>query len=284
MIDDIYELINSHLEIVYSQAIGKNNFFSNKKEKDRYESFLNHSFRCLKASCYHQKAILAHKSELVEWANEMKKNVSFGNMKGQSSLKMNKNVDHFAFELFAFVASLKSSIDFLLTATHYHLMFEKCERALGIGDIERFLDNPKKDKKIQVAQIYEMRKWLNYLNNYRNSLLHRSSLMIKAGFEYRVIDEIQGTEIFPVTIPIEPQDFILDTREMRAYTFGDNHHLDKTESKVEITSADGKKTILRHEVKYKPSMFEIEVEDFMAEQLLFYKKFVKTYIENITFY
>ena len=285
--DNAYQLINEHLQQIDKQSLGDHCFFFNKTEKERYESYLMHSFRCLKAGHYHKKNIEQHKKEISSWANQMINSVSFSKSSKlkniSSSFKMNKSVDHFAYELFAFVASIKSSIDFLLTSTHHHLLDERIQKPIDIGMILKHIENKKPLPNSSLNKLSEYQEWLRYLNNYRNCLLHRSSIILHSGFEYWEQGKLNGTELFPITIPKEAQNFILDTREFRAFHNGDEHRLDKVISTLEITSSDGKKETIKHEINYSPSQDQIEIEDFMNSILNNYNNFITSYLPSLSF-
>ena len=245
--------------------------FNSRNDKEMYESYLNFALFRLNAAEYH----LSNVKSLKE--NELKKAEKFHSISNINGVTFKyKAVNQgFSYELSSFLTSIRSSIDFLVVPSSYHI------KGLNLDSVRvliKGLNKNEEQKKMPIYRIiYKHLKWIEFLKEYRDRLVHKSVISINVGYE--ISSKMSDIAHYPLTVPRTPPRFMKDTRMSRAF-YDQSFDHDSTFSELTVT-LEGKtkeKTVTK---SFYPSFDRIEIIEFMNIQLEHLKNF---FIEMIDEY
>lgn len=277
--DIIYSILDKHLNLMDEEAIQKDSIFLKVDDKVKYETYLMYSFRKYKAAEYHYNNVIRFREEdKKSYSNEINKLKELPNSKIPGTKGINKVIkrtsssNHYIYEISAFLAAIRSCIDFVAIVTSMYLSGME-----GISSVTPIL------KKINNSgfncSIFECYKrhtdWILLLRKYRDKLIHYLTLTAQSGYEHHIRDEKEKLVIYPVVICTNIRDlpisgFLPDTRKKIFYE--DHDILDMQRSEISI-SRDGKEELQEFEIKYCAPTGYMEVSEFLAEHLEGYKEF-----------
>lgn len=170
-----------------------------------------------------------------------------------------------AFEIDAFLAAARASVDFAGTLVALHLGMH------GRTSITRVLDSIKKAPESLFAFLMEWAAWIEVLKRFRDECVHYRALRTQTGYEAVSRSGVVAVAILPFVIPQEIGANQPDTRAARFGIGRDDDYLveglNKRESWGEVTMNDGSKRVLEHSISYSPVIGYVPVEGFCAQHL-----------------
>ena len=260
--EPIFKILDQYLDKLDTVTISQSGFLKTFYDKERYETIFMYSFRKYRAAVYHSNLISKFLKEYEEYAQtnplrEIKDDETF-------TINLCYTADHFAFELSAFLESLKSSVDFLATNCSFHLPGIKCRSISTLMKLAK--DGNKRDPIFDV--IRQNQEWLEELRIYRHHFVHFRFISTSCGYKRQVIKGVQKIIIYPVIIPKSPPSYIPDTRRRRAEE--KSPFFDYKEGYIQIKNDnDGKKNLY---LFYPPPGY-VTIEDFTEFYLNSYEIF-----------
>ena len=267
----VYLTLDHYLDKLDTVTVSETGFFKTDHEKEHYETIFMYSFRKYRAAVYHSNLINKFLIEYVENAQtnplrEIKDDETF-------TTNICYTADHFAFELSAFLESLKSSVDFLATNCSFHIPRIQCKSISTL--LKRAKDENERDPIFDV--IRQNQKWLDELRIYRHHFVHFRFNSTSCGYKRQVIKGAQKIFIYPVIIPQSPPPYVPDTRRYRAEEKSPflNYRGGFTQIK---NNNDGKKNIFM----FYPPLGYITIEDFIEVYLNSYQKFFTELMQTLS--
>lgn len=278
--DKVYTCLDNYLRMldVYRESSHANSG-KGKSEYEVYETYLMYSFNCFKGSLHSYSNIKRLYSDYLIWIDDYKKiNITDNSelKNSQASFIIRKDMPSFTYEIYSFISSLKSSLDFIISAYSSHLSITN-KKIDSIGKMLGLLNCEDNGLHLDIFKKYS--EWLVEVNNYRNALIHRVSFNVKGGFEDREDGDKHHRAIFPIVIPRKLKEFQLDTRQIR---FNEDHKYDTYESEW-ILSGGGveiKKGVI--EAVYLPAAEYMDIFDFVSYHIEKYEEFFEDLMALIT--
>lgn len=237
-----------------------------KKEADKeiYETYLMFAFRKLQAAKYHssniEKMLNAATSKATKMALE-----GHALKKGSTKLKMTKSTIKvqetplgYAYELVAFLAAIRSALDFLAQVSAMHFKGVKADSVSVLMKLAgKGMTGPLLDEFIAKLD------WLTLIRDYRGQLIHRMVMMPKGGWTSVKFSDTVSTEMHPVVVPKTTPKFMPDTRVSRMMD-GELELPGVLESSSSswITYSGGTKTVQSHSLSYTAAPGFLLIEDF----------------------
>jgi hypothetical protein len=244
--------------------------------KEHYESLVMFAFRKLQAARYHQGRV----NELIESkANQIDKLLSHGvpNSKvATATIKTRSTANEFAFELCAFLAAIRSAIDFLARVCAAHSKGH--DDTTSITTFLKALKNGKKGPLLGV--IGKHKGWLEHLQSYRDYLVHRLVISTNAGGQRTWKNGVLSTTIYPVIVPTETPKHVPDTRRARLMEEPAMNFNVATSEAVAIFP-DGTRTILENTTAISPGSGYIRIEDLMKREMEAFELFFHDFIDAV---
>jgi len=175
------------------------------------------------------------------------------------------SVREIAFEIDAFLAAARASIDFGGTLLALHLGMN------GRTSITRVLQSVEKSPMGGFAFLLGWAPWIEALKRYRDECVHYRTLRPRTGYEAARRKGALAVAVMPFVIP---QEIASDQPDTRATRFGmgrDDDYplvgLDKIESWGTVRFDNGNSEVVDHSIEYIPSKGYVRVEDFCAQHL-----------------
>lgn len=278
----IFETLDNYFKKIDDAPISPSRIFVSEIDKERYETLFMYAFEKYRAARYHYENV----KKFIKIEDPNSKN---SKMTDTEPIKINGvqiaiarswscvslPADHYVFELSAFLAALRSSIDFLCIACSHHLPGIKTRSiATLIKLVEKGRSGP------IFKEVNNNIKWLNKLRSYRDHLIHNLVISASSGYETHRIGNLSKTIRYPVIIPESPPSFILDTR-MRRMMEESSSNLDRCWSEIHAKTENGKEEIADFSLKFVPPAGYIIIEDFMQYHLDSYEKFFTEIIQAL---
>jgi hypothetical protein len=245
--------------------------------KEHYESLLMFAFRKLQAARYHRDRVLALLKE-----NEDETESVLGEAKLSSKLQVtsmrasvSKTANEFTYELSAFFAAIRSSIDFLARLCAEHT---KAIQVDSISTFLKFVEEGRTGPTVDVMAAHV--DWLKHLRDYRDYLVHRLVIGAVSGGQRQWKGGKWTSTTYPVIVPANTPQHVPDTRRVRAM---DNHlsNFDIYSSESWATYSDGTKSVIDHTVEMTPREGYMRIEKLMARELTDYEKFFVDVAERL---
>jgi hypothetical protein len=210
------DAIDNLLTALDSAPTGPTGFFRSYAHKDRYETYLSFADRKRRAARYHFQRVQHLLQIEREYHNKNVREPDFGSMDlGRAHVTDFKRTsqrtsDEFGHELCAFLAALKTGLDFLACLVPYHLP------ALQADSISKVMGVAKKYPSSSVcAVVAKWMDWLEALREYRHHLVHRLVIVPRSGHLFESRGKASASAEVPVIVPENTPRFALDTREHR---------------------------------------------------------------------
>ena len=170
-----------------------------------------------------------------------------------------RTADCYVYELAAFFEALKSSLDFLATASSAFI------KGMDTDSIRSFIKCA--DKGTRSGGLFDVTKghltWLKDLREYRHHLVHRMVITATAGYEMHRQGNLTQAVIRPIVVPSSTPRYVPDTRRSRMMGEQDSH-LDCSTSEATVQCPDGTKKTVQFSVQYTPSDGFVEISEFMV--------------------
>ncbi len=265
--DPIFNVLKKLFLKIDNTPIKEDGFFKNKTEKEQYESSFMIAFRKYQGAKYHYNNVLnlyrLNKQEALKFVQETR-NIS----KGRpffGGIQMVHNADEYTYELSAFLAAIKSCLDFIATATRPHLKgFDQMD---SIRTLMKQVESEGKDEGI-FSIILKYLDWLKEMRDYRHKVIHRTIILTKSSVVIKNAEDKSEIFIHSVFIPTKPPRNILDTRKSQQQFLEDFKDYDFN---IEI---NGK-------IRYKLPEGLSTIEDLMKEYLDKLITFFIDYIKHL---
>ena len=267
--DPIFNVLEELLKKIDEAPIDEDGFFKDETEKEQYESSFMFAFRKYQGAKYHYNNVLnlydMNKQEAIKFVIETRK-LSDGRP-FYGGLEMVHNADEFTYELSAFLASIKSCLDFLATAVRSHLTgFNNMD---SIKTLMYQVDTKGMDEGI-FDVIKKYLDWLKDMRDYRHKVIHRTVVLAKSSVVIRNFKDKSEISIHSIFIPKKPPRKIIDTRKSQLQLLEDfkDYNFEYTIEK------NGK-------IKYNLPEGLSTIEDLMKEYLDRLVAFFIDYIKHI---
>jgi len=210
--DPIFNVLKELFKKIDEAPIDEDGIFKDEIEKEQYESSFMIAFRKYQGAKYHYNNVLnlydMNKQEAIRFVIENRKLSNGRPFYGD--LEMFHNADEFTYELSAFLASIKSCLDFLATAVRSHLKgFDQMD---SIKTLMYQVDTKGMDKGI-FDVIKKYLDWLKDMRDYRHKVIHRTVILTKSSVVIRNFKDRSEISIHSIFILKKPPRNILDTRK-----------------------------------------------------------------------
>lgn len=275
---DIFTILDDYFSAMDNVVIGESSIFLNEDTKERHETILMYAFRKYRAACYH----LARVNQLLE-ENLIKPDDSDLLDKKQLSenakvkISVIRTADHFIYELAAFFEALKSSLDFIASASS--LYFKGINVNNSIRTFIKCADkNCMNNSFINVIKKYLV--WLKQVRDYRHHLVHRMVITVSDGYEIHKWGDITKIINYPVIVPETTPSYFPDTRRSRMIN-DNNIYFDQKRFEGTVEYPDGTKKIIDFSVEYKPSKGYKEISEFMTLHLHKFEHFFRDILTEL---
>jgi hypothetical protein len=179
----------------------------------------------------------------------------------QMSMKISKTANEFTYELSAFYAAIRSSIDFLARLLGEH------SKAIEVGSITTFLKLVKNGKVGPTVDVVAKHAvWLVHLQDYRDYLVHRLVIGATSGGQREWKNGQWINTTYPIAVPAETPKHVPDTRLFRAMDDPESNFNIAT-SEASITYPGGKTKLIQRTVEMTPRDGYIYIEKLMSKEL-----------------
>ncbi len=263
-----------------SADLGIESAFHKQWDKETWETRLSSIVRKERACNYHLdnvRRLIADSRATV--SNRLKSPPSRDaqNQIGKRGIVISTDEDGCAFELSAFLAAIKSGLDFLAILCFRHIK--------GVdGDSIKTLLKVAPFKSSSLLDLFHANTvWLNTVRDYRHPLVHRLSHRITSGGVFSELGGVESRTLFPIVVPVKPPDNPPDTRRSRACCDAMDGlegliHLERTGT---VTSPDGVTKTIQHEVETQISSGYEPIDDFMIRNLERFCEFTVAIVQTI---
>lgn len=259
----LYTKLENHFKYLDECNLLENKILKSQANKERYESCIMFAFRKFQSLAYHLNntiTLLDKETELLA-----KKIDQLAELKDLKLIKITNKVKkdsyEFIYELSAFLAALKSCLDFLAEVSSFYLKGIKVN--YSISPLLKLIKT--RHSKI-LGFIKSNAKWINYICEYRHPIVHRLVINPQSGYEVHQLKNKSSQVLYPVLIPKTKPNFITDTRRHRIMD-NDNDSLPNAIYSEEICTVtkNGVEEVLHFNVNIEPSDDYIRIEDFIKD-------------------
>ncbi|MGH0028479.1 MAG: hypothetical protein ACQGVC_01705 [Myxococcota bacterium] len=244
--------------------------FASSAAKERYETLWMYAFRKGAAGRYHRERVAALETTYAEEvpspiatdSGPMPLDYKGGSIEFEARITIQQSPSDLTFELSAFLAALRSGIDFVAKAAAWHVRGLSCA---SVGDILRHLDQGKSSPVHE--RFASWTDWLNALRDYRDELVHRQVIALSCGWQ-RIRRPGHATVLrFPAVVPLAPTTAALDTRRSREAESPENFlGTDVTEIEAYVQEA-GTGKLMNFSAIAKPAPGYVRITEFMDATL-----------------
>lgn len=252
-------------------------------DKQYYETIVMFAVRRRAAAKYHLDSVTALLKKEAPSLDAMAKelaNKHGGDLKvvGYSAASL-RSAQEFVHELSAFLAALRSGVDFIARIAMRSLP--------GInGDSISSLIKAVQKGRYSGPLLDEVKQhldWLFDLKEYRDEIVHRMVIAAPVSGWHISHKGKTSTQVLPVVVPRHtPKKFLPDTRLARMLDRELPHGLSLHERHGTVTYPDGTVEVLDHSVRYLAADGFVAIETFMFEHLASYDNFVGAMLEALT--
>ena len=280
--DRLFIKFNEYFEMLDKAPLSPNSVFQTETQRGLYESNLTFSFRKYQAAMYH----LSRVKQLLEYdrlmAHKMGPSVlSDRFMENGEDLTATSfsylEEPRYGHELVAFLAAIKTGLDFVATASSIHF------RGISCDSIRTLMKLVIKKKTAPIIDEISARfSWLEELRNYRHHLLHRMVLRTFSGSHVSMKGGKVCHAIYPVIVPKSTPKRLMDTRKRRIeeQIIDIPNGLSFKQTHAIIQYPDGKVKTLEHEIQIEASEGYERIECFMEHHLNMYIIFLTYAIDG----
>lgn len=254
-----------------AKASNSHPIFKNLDDKEHYETRLMFAVRKRQAAKYHMDNMVESIARDLAKASKhatIKKKEKQGSA-SNFTMSVTRPSGDCAHELAAFLAALRSGLDFLTMAA--------CRSLPGTTahSIQTLMSMVAKGQTAPIlAVVTEHLGWLNQLKDYRDEIIHR--LVIQQPDTGWKVSHNGKTSIavLPVVVPKRTPRFMADTRRSRMMDADLPLGLDFHESIGKETRPDGSERVFEHTIKYSPAVGYTPIEKFMRKHVGSYDAFL----------
>ena len=251
--------------------------FREASDKEHYETLLMFALRKRQAGKYHlenvQRMIVSASKNIDKQMQSVTKSLGSKLYVVERSTSVLQSSEQYIHEVSAFLAALRSGLDFLA------MVAGKSLPGITAHSIRTLMSMAEKGKKGAVVNVVKAHlDWLTKLKAYRDEVIHR--LVIKAPVTGWTISQKGKTSkaFLPVVIPLTTPKLVMDTRLSRMMDEMMDQDvpigLSRQESSVTVTYGDGTKKVIEHEIVFEPTDGYVPIETFMAYHLEAYDVFL----------
>lgn len=262
----LYTKLENHFKYLDECNLLENKILKSQSDKERYESCIMFAFRKFQSLAYHlNNTIILLNKERESLAEEADRLAELKDLKlikvTKFSAKLKKDSYEFIYELSAFLAALKSCLDFLAQVSSFYLKGIKVN--YSISPLLKLIKT--RHSKI-LDFIKSNAKWINYIREYRHPIVHRLVINPQSGYEVHQLKNKSSQVLYPVLIPKTTPKFITDTRRHRIMD-NDNDSLPNAIYLEEICTVTkkGVEEVFHFNVNIEPSDDYIRIEDFIKD-------------------
>jgi hypothetical protein len=284
--DEVRRAFEEHLHKLDQAPIGQDAVFENQHSRERYESLITFTFHKLLAAKYHLEQVEAlldsERLSLDRFAAQTEsQSESISAVKPYKTMLTSSRLREepaFGYELVAFVAAIKTGLDFMATAAAIHFKGVKCD------SIRMFLRRAEQNNSDPFSNcVSRHMDWIENIRDYRHHLLHRLIVRTQSGGRISVSGGKSAKVIYPVVVPTETPRGCLDTRRIRSFeaTLDDVQRIDISESYAYVEYPDGRTEALIHEIGATPARGYERVEDFMHRHIEAFAEFFQDAITSL---
>jgi len=194
--------LDQYFVLMDAATVGEQSVFANNQAKEWHESILTYAMRKYRAASYHLENVtrLIVERRADSPCTDILDDVAFPHDKiVEASVICRYDADTFIYELAAFLEAIKSSLDFLATASCVYL---RGVTADSIRTLIRLAENPQDNRRgIGFEATKRHLAWLKQLRDYRHHLVHRMVICTSAGHEVHRKGAIVRAIQHPVVVP-----------------------------------------------------------------------------------
>lgn len=285
-IDEVRRAFEEHLQKLDQTPLSLDAVFENEHSRERYESLITFTFHKFLAAKYHLErveALLESERQALDSFTaqaEAQSEIISADRPHKVTLtsSMLREAPAFGYELVAFMAAIKTGLDFLATAAAIHFNGMKCD------SIKVFIRRAERNNIDPFSSCVSRHlDWIKNTRDYRHHLLHRFIVRTQSGGRISVQGDKCARVIYPVVVPTKTPRGCLDTRRVRSFeaTLNDVQRIDISESYACVTYPDGRTETLTHEIGATPARGHERVEDFMHRHLQAFAEFFQDTITSL---
>ena len=243
--------------------------FKKLDDKEHFETQLMFSFRKQEAAEHHFDNVKSMLEQAKMAATSaMKINSKSAKKVAASTVSRHVNSGTYIHELSAFLAAIRSGLDFLAIAA--------CRTRPGlvahsIHTLEKMVDKGQQGGILDVIKDHQ--GWLAELRDYRDEVIHRQVVQAPAEGWLLSTKGKTSKSVIPVVVPRRTPKRVFDTRRSRMLEADLPLGLDRIESHSEVIFANGRKKTLEYKVNFKPSASYVPIVELMTYHFLEYRKF-----------
>jgi hypothetical protein len=261
--------------------LSKDGPFRSLDDKEHYETRVMCAYRKYQAARYHLQNV-----RTLIGGDSVEDHCSLPevpDMKGVTVTEIRAtttvSADQYAYELSAFLASLRSALDFLAMACRPCLKGVMLD---SIGTLIRMAQKPSVDLGNPVfAAVKKNISWVLELREYRDQVVHRMVMTMYRRKETRVMGGLARTACTPIVVPEKPPRYLPDTRNSRMMAEQPLTGIDSSVTMRSVTYGNAKTLVVEHSVSFLPSSGYIPIESFMEKQLTTFEGFFVSMVRAI---
>jgi len=254
---------------------GEKRFFSKFADKEYYETQLMFAIRKRQAADYHLRNVRRHlRADLKAAQRAAARHTSDSSKKAAFSASVMTSNTEFVHELGAFLAAIRSGIDFVTVVATKSI---SGVQAHSIATLIKLTEEGKSAPVLDVVSSHL--EWIGSIRDYRDEVVHR--LVVAAPASGWRVSHHGKTSVstLPVVIPKKIPARASDTRRSRMMEMEVPLGLNESRSHVSVTFDDGRTEVLAHSVSYSPAKGYVSIEKYMKDQLASYDAFLSDVFE-----
>lgn len=243
--------------------------FKKLDDKEYYETLLMFSYRKQQAAQHHFDNVDAMLKNANDDALANATSAAKAKQpKAVTSSSMTWSAEAYIHELSAFLAALRTGLDFLAMAAGKTM---KGVTAHSMHTLEGMADKGGTGLVLDVVKTNSA--WLEELRDYRDEVVHRQVVRAPAAGWVVSTKGKMSTAVLPIVVPRTTPKRVLDTRRSRMMESDAPVGLNRTETYADVTDAHGNKKVLEHSVSYVPTTTHMPITLFMSYHAKEYREF-----------
>ena len=254
-------------------------YFSKRADKEFYETQVMFSVRKREGAAYHLENVRRHLAEDLKAAQRAtSKHAPDPKLSNSAfSVSVSKSKGEYVHELGAFLAALRSGIDFVSMFASKSI---SGVAAHSITTLVKTVDGGKSGPVLDVVKVH--RDWIIGLRAYRDETVHRLVVAAPASGWRVSHDGMTSTASLPIVVPKSIPPRVSDTRRSRSVDADVPLGLDEFRKHAVATFPDGTTQVLDHSLTYAPTKGYIAIDEFMQGHLDSYDAFLKDIFEVLS--
>lgn len=254
----------------------KHPIFRKADDKEYYETQLMFAYRKQEAAEHHIANVetrLAADGATAMAAMKKPRKMAESVVASTSQMITDVGSHAYVHELAAFLAAIRSGVDFVATAGARTIPGVKTK---SVHTLENMVEKGQQGKVLDVVKAHQA--WLVQLRGYRDEMVH-SHLPQAPAMGWLISTKGKAPKgktskaVLPIVVPRLTPKRGLDTRRSRMIDEEVPIGLERREMHGTFTHSDGTEVTLGHEVSFKPSPSHMPITEFMNHHLLMYREF-----------